>query len=86
MPIGRIGNPESMDHPKDQPLCLVLDFLGHVLLMFCSCVFVERVSEKNILSASWDGNTSSHLGFYGCFQKLGDFTPKMDGENNGNPY
>ena len=28
MPIGRIGNPESMDHPKDQPLCLVLDFLG----------------------------------------------------------
>ena len=46
LPIGRIGNPESMDHPKDQPLCLVLDFLGHVLLMFCSCVFVERVSEK----------------------------------------
>ena len=23
LPIGRIGNPESMDHPKDQPLCLV---------------------------------------------------------------
>ena len=23
LPIGRIGDPESMDHPKDQPLCLV---------------------------------------------------------------
>ena len=23
LPIGRIGNPCSMDHPKDQPLCLV---------------------------------------------------------------
>ena len=23
LPIGRIGNPELMDHPKDQPLCLV---------------------------------------------------------------
>ena len=28
LPIGRIGNPCSMDHPKDQPLCLVLDFQG----------------------------------------------------------
>ena len=26
--ISRIGNPESIDHPKDQPLCLVLDFQG----------------------------------------------------------
>ena len=23
LPLGRIGNPERMDHPKDQPLCLV---------------------------------------------------------------
>ena len=23
---------------------------------------------------------------YGCFQKQGDFTPKMDGENNGRTY
>ena len=28
LPIGRIGNPCSMDHPKNQPLCLVLDFEG----------------------------------------------------------
>ena len=29
LPIGRIGDPlQSMDHPKDQPLCLVLDFQG----------------------------------------------------------
>ena len=28
LPIGGIGNPESMDKPKDQPLCLVLDLQG----------------------------------------------------------
>ena len=28
LPIGGIGNPCSMDHPKDQPLCLVLDSQG----------------------------------------------------------
>ena len=26
--IARIGNPESMDHPKTPALCLVFDFLG----------------------------------------------------------
>ena len=29
LPMGRNGNPELMDHPKDQPLCLVLDSQGY---------------------------------------------------------
>ena len=32
-PLGRIGNPESMDHPKDQPLCLV-DWTPRVYVCF----------------------------------------------------
>ena len=30
LPLGRIGNPCSMDHPKNQPLCLV-DWTSRVL-------------------------------------------------------
>ena len=34
LPLGRIGNPCSMDHPKDQPLCLVLDFQGIYIYIY----------------------------------------------------
>ena len=42
LPIGMIGNPESMDHPKDQPLCLVLDSQGYLILTLFSYVMYKN--------------------------------------------
>ena len=33
LPLGPVGNPEKMDHPKDQPLCLVFDFQGRCIIL-----------------------------------------------------
>ena len=45
LPIGRIGNPESMDHPKDQPLCLVLDSQG--IYIYCHAInFLQASLEE----------------------------------------
>ena len=34
-----VGSPESMDHPKDQPLCLVLDFQGPCMIHIFTYIY-----------------------------------------------
>ena len=56
LPLGRIGKPESMDHPKDQPLCLV-DWTSRVHILYkyiCIYIYIHIFTYIYDIVYCWD--------------------------------